>query len=119
MFDMFQNARCLAVVARHAGEIHRLLRNLEERYQIRLSVDELLNLTWQAHLKNLVRRLRDRAGDGFDQVIKSERDNIVQCVRLIKECEFPDFSAAAVLECLRECGLRGATYENIVREGVV
>lgn len=118
MFDMFQSARCLAVVAKHAGEIHRLLRNLEERYHIHLTVDELLNLTWQAHLKNLVRRLRARAGDKFEQVIAYEHDNIVKCVRLIKECEFPDFSATAVLECLQECGLGGATYETIVQEGI-
>ena len=118
MFDLFQSTRCLAVVARHAPEIHRLLRNLEERYQIRLSVEELLNLTWQAHLKNLVRRLRTRAGDKFEQVVTEERANIVTCIRLIKECEFSDFSARAVLDCLGECNLSGPTFENIVREGL-
>lgn len=106
----------LQVIACNPIEIGTLLINLQQ-YGVYLTVDELLKMGWQDSLKTLVTRLRTKYREEFESIFEKEKSNIIKAMSLVKECEFEDYNPRNVVQCLKECGVHGEKYTQLVYTG--
>lgn len=116
MFDCSNAFKYLQVAATHPVEIASLLCNLKQ-YGVILTVPELLQMGWRGSLKTLISRLQVKYSNDFDSMLEKERLNIIKAMSLVEKCGFDDYNPQNVIECLRECGVEGEKYRQVVYAG--